>query len=115
MKNSNLKQFSQTLRNNLTDVEQKIWYRLRQRQLKNHKFRRQQIIGRYIVDFVCLERKLIIEIDGGQHTEECDKVRTEFLQNEGYKVLRFWNNDVLNNIDGILETILNELTISPPS
>lgn len=115
MKNSNLTIHAKSLRTTMTDAEQKIWHHLRQRQLNNLKFRRQQIIGNYIADFVCFETKLIIEIDGGQHTEETDKDRTEFLEKEGYKILRFWNNDVLNNIDGVLETILSELTISPPS
>jgi len=115
MKNSNLTIHAKSLRTNMTDAEQKIWHHLRQRQIQNLKFRRQQIIGNYVVDFACLETKLIIEIDGGQHTEEADRKRTEFLEKEGYKILRFWNNDVLNNIDGILETILIELTFSPPS
>lgn len=79
MKNTELTSFSKTLRTNLTDAEQKIWHHIRQRQLNNHKFRRQQIIGGYIVDFVCLELKMIIEIDGGQHNEETDKKRTDFL------------------------------------
>lgn len=115
MKNTNLKSFSQNLRTNLTDAEQKIWHHLRQRQINNLKFRRQQIIGNTIVDFACLEKRLIIEIDGGQHNEITDRKRTEFLENEGYKILRFWNNDVLTNIDGVLEKILTELNISPPS
>lgn len=115
MKNNNLKPFSQSLRTNMTDAEQKIWSHLRQRQINNLKFRRQQIIGHYIVDFACFENKLIIEIDGGQHSEETDKNRTAFLQKEGHTILRFWNNDVLNNIEGVLETILIEINKAPPS
>jgi very-short-patch-repair endonuclease len=69
-----------------------------------HKFRRQHPIGRYVVDFVCIERALIIELDGGQHVERvaADEIRTAFLQTRGFRVLRFWNNDVLRNIEGIL-------------
>jgi len=82
------------------------------------KFRRQQPIGKYIVDFVCFEKKLVIEIDGGEHLQSSrDEIRDEWLQKNGYKVLRFWNNDVLKNTDGVIQTIVNEITpslLSPP-
>ncbi len=73
-------------------------------------FRRQHQIGQYIVDFVCLEKKLVIECDGGQHTEEVDKERTLFLEQEGFKVLRFWDNDILKNIEGVYEVIAKALS-----
>lgn len=79
------------------------------------KFRRQQIIGNYIVDFICFETHLIIEIDGGQHDNITDQIRTNFLEKEGYKILRFWNNEVLSNIEGVMEKVLIELNITPPS
>ncbi|HVZ12647.1 MAG TPA: endonuclease domain-containing protein [Patescibacteria group bacterium] len=105
------------LRLNTTDVEKILWYNLRSRRLSGYKFRRQHLIGKYIVDFVCLEEKLIIELDGGQHnkdsTKQKDDARTKWLITEGYCVLRFWNNEILQNLDGVLYKILNEFT--PPS
>jgi very-short-patch-repair endonuclease len=83
-----------------------IWRALRSRQLEDLKFRRQATIGPYIPDFVCIEARLVVEIDGGQHAEELDRERTRFLEQRGFKVLRFWNNDVLANSEGVLETIL---------
>ena len=81
--------------------------------MKNFKFRRQHPIGKFIVDFVCIETNLIIELDGGQHNEEAamnaDKERTKWLENQGFNVLRFWNNDVLKNLDGVTEVIWNAL------
>lgn len=109
MKN-NLIHLSRKLRSNLTDAEQKLWYHVRQRQIDNHKFRRQHIIGKYIVDFICIEQMLIIELDGGQHTREMDEMRTDFLNSKGYQILRFWNNDVLSNISGVLEIIKQNLS-----
>lgn len=94
---------ARNLRKNMTDAEHEIWFRLRDRRLKGAKFRRQYSIGPYVVDFVCVEQLLVVEIDGGQHGErhEQDEKRTQFLMNRGYKVVRFWNNDVLQNIDGV--------------
>ena len=116
LKNSLLTSYSRTLRNNLTDAERAIWRNLRHKNIGGYKFRRQQIIGNYIVDFICFEQKLIIEIDGGQHNENIDRIRTKFLENEGYKILRFWNNDVLKNIDGVMRNINSVLqSNSPPS
>jgi adenine-specific DNA-methyltransferase len=108
--------FARTLRRQQTDAEQLLWKHLRTRQINGAKFRRQQPIGKYVVDLVCLEKKLIIEIDGGQHaflTKE-DAVRTRWLTSEGYRVLRYWNNDVINNLEGVLETILKELNVEHP-
>ena len=84
-----------------------MWRALRSRQLDGLKFRRQAKIGPYIFDFVCIEARLIVEIDGGQHDTDIDSNRTKFLEQHGFKVLRFWNNDVLENLEGVLETIVN--------
>ena len=102
------------LRGRSTDAEQLLWRRLRNRQLLDCKFRRQQPIGPYIGDFVCLERRLVIELDGGQHAEQVseDEARTAFLQSEGYRVLRFWNNQVLKELESVLEAILSGLAES---
>ena len=93
------------LRKQQTPEETKMWNLLRNHQYKNLAFKRQHPIGNYIVDFICLEKKLIIEIDGGQHNEinnvEYDKQRTIFLERKGYKVIRFWNNDINENIEGV--------------
>ncbi|MBX3490439.1 endonuclease domain-containing protein [Parvibaculum sp.] len=100
------------LRKSMTDAERRLWSRLRNNALGFH-FRRQHRIGIYIVDFVCLERKLVVEVDGGQHNEPAglahDTRRTNWLNNEGYAVLRFWNNDVLLKTDEIVETIWHAL------
>ena len=95
------------LRKNPTEAEKRLWYHLRRKQLDGFRFRRQRPIGRYIVDFTCLEASLIIEVDGGQHAfrSEQDYERTRFLEAQGFRVMRFWNNDVLENTDGVLETI----------
>ena len=105
----------QQLRTNATDAEQKIWYFLRNRQFAKFKFRRQHPIGVYIVDFVCLEQKLIVELDGGQHAEKTpyDIRRTKTLHEKGFRILRCWNNDVLQNTDGVLDTIFAEITACP--
>ena len=103
------------LRNNLTEAEKHLWYILRMKNLGS-KFRRQAVIGGYIVDFICFEKKLIIEVDGGQHyNNEADGIRDQWLKERGYKVLRFWNNDVLGNRDGVLEKIVEQLDHPLPS
>jgi adenine-specific DNA-methyltransferase len=96
----------------MTDAEQLLWRSLRSKQLNGHRFRRQHPIAQYIADFACIEQKLVVEIDGGQHQEqvEYDERRTAFLQKQGWQVLRFWNNDVLNNLDGVLSIIAENLT-----
>jgi very-short-patch-repair endonuclease len=95
------------LRNNQTDTEKSLWNSIKSRQLSGYKFRRLYVFEDYIVDFVCIELKLIIELDGSQHEfqKEYDATRTEYLNSKGYKVLRFWNNDVLKNMNGVLEVI----------
>ena len=100
------------LRKNQTDAERLLWQRLRNRQLLGVKFRRQVPIKGYVADFAALEIKLIIELDGSQHIEnkEADEIRTGFLQREGYKVIRFWNNDVLLRIDYVLEFIFQAVS-----
>jgi very-short-patch-repair endonuclease len=106
--------FARRLRRNQTDAERVLWLRLRDRRLAGWKFKRQVPIDRYIVDFFCADGKLIIEIDGGQHEQrrERDGNRTAALEAMGYLVLRFWNNEVLQNTSGVLETILS--TMSQP-
>ena len=94
------------LRANMTEAERKLWFRLRDRRLGGHKFRRQVIIDPFIVDFLCVERKLIVEVDGSQHGDEADAKRTAFLERQGYRVIRFWNNDVLRDIEAVLAGIL---------
>jgi very-short-patch-repair endonuclease len=104
------------LRQNMADAEQKLWYRLRNRQLGGRKFRRQHEIDYYIVDFVCNEAMLIVELDGGQHAEQVgyDEHRARHLQAKGYRVLRFWNNEALTNIESVLEVILEAATKPSP-
>ena len=98
---------AKTLRRNLTDAEQKLWYYLRAHRFMGRKFKRQKPLSRYVVDFICLEEKLIIELDGGQHAEnlEYDHERDSWLRRQGYTVLRFWNNELMNETEGVLERI----------
>ncbi|MGO9393999.1 MAG: endonuclease domain-containing protein [Desulfobaccales bacterium] len=95
---------SRNLRKRQTDAEILLWRHLRGQQLEGLRFRRQHPMGRYIVDFVCLEKRLILEVDGGQHDieREKDEERSNWLIAEGYNILRFWNNDVLTNLEGVL-------------
>jgi very-short-patch-repair endonuclease len=110
LKNYGNVNIARKLRHNQTDAELLLWYRLRGLQLEGVKFRRQHPIGDYIVDFVSLNKKLIIEVDGGQHNEppnmNKDEKRSEWLTSQGYKILRFWNNDVWQNMDGVFLEIL---------
>jgi very-short-patch-repair endonuclease len=108
---------ARTLRRDSTDAERLLWRGLRNRTFAMHKFRRQHPIGHYFVDFVCVELALIIELDGGQHAERvaADEVRTAFLEARGFRVLRFWNNDVLGNLGGVLITIEAELKSPHPA
>src|SRR4051812_6615897 len=94
---SPLTPLARNLRHQSTDAERRLWSMLRNRTLLGHKFRRQFPIGSYVADFVCLEKKLIVELDGGQHVDnaERDAQRSEFLKSEAYSVLRFWNDDAL--------------------
>ena len=94
------------LRNSMTDAEVCLWRRLRGRQIAGCKFRRQHPFMDYVLDFVCLEKRLVVEVDGGQHFEcEQDRLRDKYLQAAGFRVLRFWNNQVLQEIDGVVEAI----------
>ena len=112
---SELVKRSRELRKNMTPQEQKLWEIIRKRQFFGYRFRRQFPIGVYIADFVCREKKIIIEIDGGQHnTDEnliYDNKRTEYLNSEGYKVIRFWNNDIDNNMSGVYEKLKDTFEI----
>jgi len=107
---------AKALRKDFTDTERLLWKYLRAKQMEGYKFRRQEPIGSYIVDFVCQEKRIIIEVDGGQHSveRERDNKRDNWLEEHGYKVLRFWNNEVLTNTEGILEVIRDYLN-HPPS
>jgi very-short-patch-repair endonuclease len=108
---------ARSLRTEMTEAERRLWQAIRGKQIQEHRFRRQYLIGPYIADFACIDRKLVLELDGGQHQEqiEYDKRRTEFLQSQGWRVLRFWNNDVLKNLDGVLASIAEALSALPPS
>jgi very-short-patch-repair endonuclease len=112
---------AQQLRSNATDAERHLWRRLSRRQLEGFKFSRQMPVGAFICDFMCRERRLIVEVDGGQHADsDRDIRRTAFLEAQGYQVVRFWNNDVLENVDGVLQVIVVALKkvptpLSPPA
>jgi len=94
----------------MTDAERALWRILRGRHLEGYRFRRQEPIDHYIVDFICFEARLIIEVDGGQHAESyADKKRDAHLEWRGFRVLRFWNSDVLTNYDGVCRAILEAL------
>ena len=98
------------LRVNMTDAERRLWSALRDRRLQRFKFRRQHPLGPFIVDFACIEHRLIIEADGGQHADSVEDVkRTAWLENRGWRVLRFWNNDILANTEGVQLAILEVL------
>ena len=103
------------LRQNQTEAEARLWSRLRAHRMAGVQFRRQHAIGDYIVDFCSPRRKLIIELDGSQHLDqaEYDLERTQYLETKGYCVLRFWNNDVMNDIEIVLNTIWNEINKVP--
>jgi len=103
------------LRRDATSAESRLWARLRSRAIDGFKFVRQEPIGRYVVDFVCRERRLIVEVDGGQHVDsERDIVRDRWLHEHNYRILRFWNNDVLRNMEGVLEVIAGALGAETP-
>jgi very-short-patch-repair endonuclease len=101
------------LRRNMGDAEKKLWYHLRRRKMAGFRFRRQVPIGGYIADFACLSGRLIVEVDGGQHNEPdnetLDATRTALLESMGYRVLRFWNSNMLTEIDSVTETTFNAL------
>ena len=114
---SKLKKFQKSLRLSQTDVEHFLWYHLRNRNFNGYKFRRQHMIQGYIVDFVCLEKKLIIELDGSQHADQIsyDIKRSLKLENDGFKVIRFWNNSIFSDIEVVLETIYQVLNTPHPT
>ncbi|MEW9571461.1 endonuclease domain-containing protein [Rhodanobacter sp. Si-c] len=97
---------SRGLRKSCTDAEQKLWFHLRAGRLNGLKFRRQHPVPPYVVDFFCEAKKLVVELDGSQHDEAVDQARTRFLESRGLKVLRYWDNEVLQQMDAVLEAIL---------
>jgi very-short-patch-repair endonuclease len=101
--------YARELRKNATDCERLLWLHLRAGRLQGYKFKRQQLLGNYIVDFVCFQTRLIVEADGGQHNEqiEYDTHRDDWLRRQGFTVLRFWNNDILTNTESVLAIILD--------
>ena len=102
------------LRRRMTDAEQHLWWKLRANQLNGAKFRRQHPLGTYIADFVCLEGKLVVEVDGGQHAaSSADRIRDQWLQHRGYRILRFWNNEVLAQTSAVLHRIAEYLPPHP--
>jgi very-short-patch-repair endonuclease len=117
LKRKSLRIYAQALRADSTDAERRLWYLLRSHRTMGVKFRRQHPIGPYIVDFACLECRLIIEVDGGQHQERAwvDRRRDEMLSSRGFLVLRFWNNDVLARTIDVLEEIWANVQARRPS
>ena len=106
---------ARVMRREMTDAERRLWAMLRNRQLGGWKFRRQVPIGRYIADFVCMEARVVVECDGGQHAGSAyDTERDAWLREQGYQVVRFWNGDVLREPDGVAEMILAALPPPPP-
>jgi len=110
-------EWARDLRNHPTDAERRLWQCLRRHQFGGHKFRRQRPIGPYIVDFVCLEQQLIIELDGGQHLDHqaYDSVRDRYLRDQGFQVLRFWNSDILTNFESVEQAIWTALQSPLPN
>ncbi len=106
---------ARNLRKNPTEAEKRLWRYLRSLKGEGFHFRRQVPLGRYIVDLCCHSAKLVIEADGGQHADEqaYDAERTAWLQSQGYRVLRFWNNEIFENIDGVTQTVLAALKSTP--
>jgi very-short-patch-repair endonuclease len=106
-----LKERARRLRREQTEAEKKLWARLRSRQLGGFKFRRQFVIGPFITDLCCFEQRLVVELDGGQHADQsgADRRRSDFLLSRGYRVLRFWDNELMENIDAALERIAEAL------
>jgi len=113
----NIADTARNLRKKSTDAEKLLWTHLRAKQLEGLKFRRQEPIGNYVVDFVCFSERIIVEVDGGQHATERDKddERSRWLEGQSFKVLRFWNSEILTNIDGVLEIIRENCLLHPPS
>lgn len=112
MAKKRLTKAARNLRNNPTEAERALWSHLRNRDLFQCKFTRQHPIGDHIVDFACRSLRLAIECDGGQHTPEKDAARTNAIEAQGYRVIRFWNHDILENTAGVLEAIGEEIRIA---
>ncbi|TWS96183.1 endonuclease domain-containing protein [Reyranella sp. CPCC 100927] len=109
---------ARNLRRHSTDAERHLWKRLRRRQLSGYRFRRQVPIGTYVADFACLERSLVVELDGSQHADRevaHDRTRDDYLERRGFRVLRFWNNDVSHRLDDVIEIIWSELEVPSPN
>ena len=104
-----MKQRARELRKTPTEAEQRLWQKPKRRQIGGVKFRRQHSLGPYIVDFACLERRLVVEVDGGQHVEQADadEQRTRWLESQGYTVLRFWNNEVLGQTEHVAQAVFD--------
>ena len=121
MTDPHLLKHAKALRKDMTDAEHRLWYHLRGHRFEGAKFKRQKPIGPFIVDFVCLECRLVIELDGGQHADDVayDQRRDAWLAANGYRVLRFWNNEVMQNLPGVLERVRETLVAtdapSPPA
>ena len=114
MREGQKRDFARQLRAAMTDAESRLWQRLRRRQMAGVRFRRQFPMGRYIVDFISLERRLIIEVDGGQHSPDVDSSREACLRGRGFAILRFWNNEVLGHMEGVCEVIFRHLNEERP-
>jgi len=114
MRNGHKTGFARHLRRNMTDAEREIWHHLRNRAFMGYKFRRQHPVGPYIVDFACPARRLVVELDGGQHDAAVDAERTRYLERCGYRLLRFWNNDVFKQQDAVLAAIFVALSQATP-
>jgi very-short-patch-repair endonuclease len=97
----------------MTDAERAMWFQPSARRLNGYKFRRQWTIGTHVADFCCIEQRLVVEIDGGQHNSDRDHSRTQSLNQLGYRVVRFWNNEVFENLEGVLAVLLTELRNRP--
>jgi very-short-patch-repair endonuclease len=112
----NITKVAKNLRKKSTDAERLLWRHLRAKRLAGFKFRRQQPIENFVVDFICFENRLVIEVDGGHHQLEKDKdtKRDNWLKEQDFRVLRFWNNEVLRNIEGVLEVIRENCLCHPP-
>jgi len=110
MQNKNLIQIARKLRKQMTPEEHILWYHLRSKRFSSYKFRRQFPIDKYVVDFICLAKRLIVEADGGQHNQSADDIeRDKYLRGQNFTILRFWNNDINQNLEAVLQKIYNEL------
>ena len=114
MREGQKRDFARQLRAAMTDAESRLWGRLRRRQIAGGRFRRQFPLGPYIVDFISLERRLIIEVDGGQHSPDVDSSRDAYLRGRGFAILRFWNNEVLGHMEGVCDVIFRHLNEERP-